>query len=107
MSLKSKLSQRDLDEVLAMLKSNDISMKSFSQYEPITLIGANQQTNSAAENSTTSTIAITKSNNETKLNNSNLNNSSNIDNAELDSTLVVGTGDNNSTLNTSSIIVAL
>jgi hypothetical protein len=73
-----------------MLKSNDISMKSFSQYEPINVASVS----SLNQNETHKL-------NE-KLNNSNLNNS-NID-AELDSTLVVGVGDN-STLNTS--VVAL
>jgi hypothetical protein len=74
-----------------MLKSNDISMKSFSQYEPINVAS------SLASLNQNETHKLNE-----KLNNSNLN-SSNID-AELDSTLVVGVGDN-STLNTS--IVAL
>ena len=33
MLLKSKLTQRDLDEVLRLLKANDHSMSGFAQYE--------------------------------------------------------------------------
>ena len=87
MSLKSKLSQKDLDDVLEMLKLSDASNNSFGKYD-------NRNITSAA---VVNDVNKTPQKMNDKLNSSNLNNS-NVD-TELDSTLVVA---ENTTLNLSS-----
>ena len=87
MSLKSKLSQKDLDDVLEMLKLSDASNNSFGKYD-------NRNITSAP---VVNDINKTPQKMNDKLNSSNLNNS-NVE-TELDSTLVVA---ENTTLNLSS-----
>lgn len=92
MTLKSKLSQQDLDDVLRMLKSADTSMSSFSQYDS-TNNGENTLTTTITTTTTNSSATSKVDNTSGKLNTTT--------DTELDSTLVVG--DHNSTLNTSAI----
>ena len=86
MNLKSKLTQKDLDEVLRILKARDNSMNGFSHYD-------NSTTNIAT--SASASVSVVKAKQKTACDNQKENVA-----VDLDSTLVVA-DNSSSNLNTS------